>query len=224
MKPILLFFLVAQSYVAFSQAKDIDVYEKKDGDKTIVIARNIGKTDYAVTVKITSEGMDVVPSSTIDAIVPAGMMKEMATITPRPGESWSYGFEVSYKPTSPKVTQVPAAGTSRTTTTTAKQPTTVAAPQKPAAPEPKLSNANIVLYSKPGCSRCTLVKKQLTAKGIEFLEVNTQGDSPEVGNMWTQLRNNGFQGGSVTMPVVRENGQYHYNIQDLQGFVDKIKS
>ncbi len=224
MKSILLFFLLAQSFVAFSQAKEIDVYEKKEGDKTIVIARNISKTDYAVSVKITSEGMDVVPSSTIEAIIPAGMMKEMATITPRPGEAWSYGFEVSYKPTAPKVTQVPATGTTKTTTTTTKQSTSVSAPQKAAAPASELSDAKIVLYSKPGCSRCTLVKKQLTSKGIEFLEVNTQSDSPEVGNMWTQLRNNGFQGGSVTMPVVRENGRYHYNIQDLQGFVDKIKS
>ncbi len=223
MKSILLFILLAQSFVAFSQTKEIDVYEKKEGDKTIVIARNISKTDYVVSVKITSEEMDVVPSSTIEAIIPAGMMKEMATITPRAGEAWSYGFEVSYKPTTPKVTQVPATGNSRTTTTTTKQPTSVSAPQKPAAPAPNLSDANVVLYSKPGCGRCTLVKKQLTTKGIEFLEVNTQSDSPEVNNMWTQLRNNGFQGGSVTMPVVRENGRYHYNIQDLQGFVDNIK-
>ena len=222
MKSLLLFCLLAQSIVAFSQAKEIDVFEKKEGDKIIVVARNIGKTDYTVNVKITSEGMDVVPSATVEALVPAGMMKEMATVTPRPGESWSYGFEVSYKPSAGKVTPAPA-GTTKTTTTTTRQPTTLAAPQKPAAPTPELSKTNIVLYSKPGCGRCTLVKKQMTAQGIEFLEVNTQGDSPEVSNMWTQLRNNGFQGGSVTMPVVRENGRYHYNIQDLQGFVAKLK-
>ncbi|MDQ3015834.1 MAG: glutaredoxin [Bacteroidota bacterium] len=218
----ILFLLVAliHSALIHAQNKDIDVYEKKDGDKTIVIARNTSKSDYTVNLKITSEGMDIVPSANIESVVPAGMMKEMATITPRPGEAWSYGLEVSYKQSIKSIpTSTP---NTNTTTTTTKQPATLSAPKKPTAPE--LSNANIVLYSKPGCSRCSFIKKQLTSKGIEFLEVDTQSDNPEVGNMWTQLRNNGFNGGSVTMPVVRENGRYHYNIQDLQAFVDKLKS
>ena len=80
----------------FSQAQDIEVFEKKDGNKNIVIARNIGKVSYFVTVSITAKGMDVTPGMKVQAVVPAGYMKEMATLVPRPGEAWSYGYEISF--------------------------------------------------------------------------------------------------------------------------------
>lgn len=219
MKSILIaLFTLVTAFQISAQTKEIDVYEKKEGDKIIVMARNTSKSDYTVTVKINSEGMTVVPSSMVEAVVPAGKMKEMATLTPNPGEGWSYGFEVSYKQSTTKQTQP---NTVATTPGVKKELAAEANPNR--EPVAALSDAAIVLYSKPGCSRCAFAKKQLDAKGIAYLEVDTQSDSPEVANMWTQLRSNGFKGGSVTMPVIRENGRYHYDIQDLQGFISKLK-
>ena len=60
--------------------------------------------------------------------------------------------------------------------------------------------------------------------GIEYFEVNTQSTSPEVPNMWSQMRSQGFPGGSVTMPVVRVHGKYYYDIKNLQEFVSNLKS
>jgi glutaredoxin len=215
------------SIVTYAQKPDVEVYEKKEGEKVIVMARNTGKSDYNVKVIISSQGMDVSPASTVEATVPGGFMKEMAVITPRPGELWSYDYNVT-------ITQTTAKTSSKTPTTntapaspsgTPKQPSnTVQVSQSTSAPASNLSNANIILYAKPGCGRCSYAKKQLSALGIEYLEVNTQSDSPEVSNMWTEMRNQGFTGGSVTMPVMRVNGQYHYDIKDLEGFIGKLKS
>jgi len=36
------------------------------------------------------------------------------------------------------------------------------------------------------------------------------------------LRDGGFTGDSVTMPVVKVNGKLHYNIKDLTGFVNGL--
>jgi glutaredoxin len=200
-----------------AQQKDIEVFEKKDGIKNIVYARNTGKVSYLVTINITSQGMDVTPSSKAEAVVPAGFMKEMATIVPRPGEGWSYGYEVSFteyagelpKTTTPSKTDAPLTST----------PT----PAKTPAPAPELSSAPIIVYTQAGCGRCSTVKKEMNAKGISFLEVDVNSSSPEVADMWKKLRDGGFTGTSVTMPVVKVDGKLHYNIKDLMGFVAGLK-
>ncbi len=212
-------------FSAFAQKQDVEVYEKKEGDKVIVMARNTGTCDYKVKVTITSEGMDVNPSSVIEVNLPAGFMKEMATITPRPGTTWSYGYDVTITQLLTKAPATPSTPASPKAPTATKQTTsgTTTLELKEAAPVPTLSTADIILYAKPGCGRCTLVKNQFVSLGIKHEEVNTQSSSPEVANMWAQLRNQGFSGGSVTMPVIRVNGKYHYDIKNLQEFVDKLK-
>ncbi len=204
-----------------AQAKDLTVFEKKEGNANIVFARNTGKVPYLVTIRITATGMDVKPGMQVEGVVPAGHMKEMATITPRPGESWSYGYEVSYMDAS---TLPPAA--SATDANISGDPATTSGAENvvvPPAPTPALSNSDLILYTKSGCSRCTLVKKELQSKGIAFEEVDINTVSPEVNHMWSQLRAGGFTGDSVTLPVVRTKGKYHYNIKDLMGFVQGLQ-
>jgi len=223
---VLLFIGLFISFFGFSQNQDVQVYEKKEGDKVIVIARNTGKVDYAVKINITSEGMDVTPSTIVEASIPAGHMKEMATITPRPASTWSYSYDVTITQTIIKPAgKTPPTNTSPTAPS--KQPNTTSPTQpmeKSAVTTPALSDARIILYSKPGCGRCTMARNRLTSLGIEFFEVNTHSDSPEAPNMWAQMRSQGFAGGSVTMPVIRVDGKYHYDIKDLEGFISKLKT
>lgn len=209
------------SFAAGAQQKDISVFEKKDGDKNIVIARNIGKVPYLVKLDIHASGMNVDPGLKTETVVPAGFMKELATLTPMPGEAWTYGYDVSYtqytgEAASPAVTE--PASTSKipepkTNTTSAPTPSNKTA----------VDQSEIVIYSKPGCSRCAFVKKNLTDKGIKYREVDVTSGAPEVSDMWMNLRHGGFTGESVTMPVVKLKGQLHYNIKDLQAFVNCIE-
>lgn len=205
---------------SFAQKSDVEVYEKKDGNKTLIMARNTGTSEYKVKVTIKSEGMDVSPSSIVEVSLPGGFMKEMASVTPRAGELWSYSYDVAISRTVSKTTTA----TPSPTPEIQKQTTTTAAVPKTISASPVLSDASIILYAKPGCGRCTFAKKQLNNLGVAYEEVNTQSDSPEVSNMWSQLREQGFKGGSVTMPVIRVNGQYHYDIKDLESFIGKLKS
>src|SRR5687767_5371472 len=143
------FALVSFTSFTFAQKPDIEVYEKKEGDKVILMARNTGQSDYHVKITITSNGMDVVPAAVVEAKIPGGYMKEMATITPRQAVGWSYEYDVAITQTVTKTTAKPAAPT---TTTAQKPEATSAAPtQKAATLDPSLSTANIILYAKPGC-------------------------------------------------------------------------
>lgn len=221
----LLLAILLFSHSGFAQQNDIEVYEKKDGNKNIVVARNTGKTSYMVTITINATGMDVTPSTTVEAVIKGGFMKEMATLVPRPGAEWSYGYEVSfveYTGEEPKSNTAAKQNATSTKTTTTSQTGTTAKP--PVTPPPAaLTTAPIVVYSQAGCGRCSFVKKELNAKGVKFVEVDVNSTSPEVNNMWQKLRDGGFNGDSITMPVVRVDGEYHYNIKDLAGFVAGLK-
>ncbi len=204
-------FLIATS--GFTQPKDIEVFEKKDGNKNIVMARNVGKVSYLVTLTIEATGMDITPGIKVEAVVPAGYMKELATLEPRPGEGWSYGYEVSFIEYSgqlpkPSAQAVPPAAAAAATTTTSSS---------------EIADAPIIVYTQVGCGRCSFVKKEMKAKGITYKEVDVNSGTPEVNDMWMQLRQGGFTGDSVTMPVVKANGKLHYNIKDLAAFVNELQ-
>jgi glutaredoxin len=219
----LFLFLILE--ISHAQKQDIDIFEKKEGSKIIVMARNTGKVDYTVSVDVTSTGMDVAPSNKVEKIVPSGFMKEMAYLTPRTGESWEYSYDVSFVKTSGVAVTQPQTPATPEPKQTQNSPavTKPNLPPPPPTPTSNLSTADIIVYTKPGCSRCSFVKKQLTSMGITFEEYSTTSQSLEINNMWAGLRSAGFSGGSVTMPVVRAKGKYYYNIPDLQGFVDTLK-
>jgi len=204
---------------AIAQENDIEVFEKKEGNKNVVFARNTGKVDYFVSISITAKGMDVTPGIAVEAVVPAGYMKQLATLTPRPGEAWSYGYDVSYMEHTGQEVKSPSTPSAQTGSTGT--PSIGATPSP--APKAELSSAPIIVYTQVGCGRCSTVRKEMKAKGIVFEEVDVNSGSPEVNAMWKNLRDGGFTGNNVTMPVVKVNGKLHYNIKDLVGFVDGLK-
>ena len=197
-----------------AQQKDISVYEKKEGNTNIVIARNIGKVPYLVTLNIRATGMDVTPGLKAEAVVQPGYMKEVARLTPQPGVGWTYGYDVSYIQHVANTDQSP-----KTETAKGDEKGVEAAPVAEAAQiDPNL----IIVYSKPGCGRCSFVKKGLNEKGVKYKEVDVTTTDPMVNEMWKNLRDGGFSGESVTMPVVKVNGKLHYNIKDLNKFLTDI--
>ena len=215
---ILLLAAVLISGSIYAQGNDIEIFEKKDGNKNIVMARNVGKISYLVTLNIKAEGMIVSPGIEVEGVVPAGYMKELATLEPKPGVSWSYGYDVSF---------IEYRGASTTTSTNSKEAVLNSSDADVEVPIPSgqtdLSDAPIIVYTREGCSRCSFVKKEMKKNQIEFEEVDVNGGSAEADNMWKLLRDTGFTGNTVTMPVVKINGELHYNIKDLAGFIGEIK-
>jgi glutaredoxin len=205
--------LILSGTLAFAQQNDIQVYEKKEGSRANVMARNIGKVSYLVTVEITSQGMDVTPGKKVEAIVPAGHIKEMASLQPRPGESWSYSYEVSFMEftgdeSNPQMNEIGE---------------TVFEPKTADVPEVNsISASTIIVYTKPGCGRCATAKKSLDSRGVKYETVDISTGSSEANQMWKGLRESGFKGETVTMPVIRVNGNYHYNISNLSQFLQEL--
>ena len=56
----------------------------------------------------------------------------------------------------------------------------------------------VVVYTKNNCQRCRMTKRSLTAKGVDFDEVNVEDEPSAAG----RLRAMGFR----EMPVVDETG------------------
>ena len=59
----------------------------------------------------------------------------------------------------------------------------------------------IIVYSKPNCVRCEMVKRYLTDKGVKFKEIDVFKDAESL----AMLRDEGFS----QMPVVDVNGEFH---------------
>ena len=214
---VILIAAILFSGAIYAQENDIEIFEKKDGNKNIVIARNIGKISYLVKLNIEAEGMIVSPGIEVEGVVPPGYMKEMATLEPKPGVAWSYGYNVSF---------VEYKGQPSTTSNDQQEDlnqtsnSTVEIPIPPAPSE--LSSAPIIVYTREGCGRCSFIKKELKENKIDFFEVDVNDGSAEANNMWKLLRDTGFTGTTVTMPVVKINGELHYNIKDMAGLVATI--
>ena len=217
MKTGFLFVWLLLGVHVFAQQKEITVFEKKEGERTVLVARNIGKVPYLVTLNIHATGMNVIPGLKTETVVPAGYMKDLATLSPMPGEAWTYGYEVAY-------IQYTGDNTATTKDTSSDVAITTSDNKQTSSNTTSTIDKNeIVIYSKPGCSRCSFVKKNLTDKGIKFREVDVTSGAAEVNDMWMNLRHSGFTGESVTMPVVKVKGQYHYNIKDLQVLVNSVE-
>ena len=219
MKSVIVLFatlLLFQSAIA--QENDIEIFEKKEGNQNIVMARNIGKVSYLVKLNIEAEGMIVSPGLKVEAIVPPGYMKSMATLEPKPGMGWSYGYDVSFVeyagelPNSEDETSGSDPGAAANSSVEVPVPPTTTS----------VSDAAIVVYTRQGCGRCSFMKKELKKKEIKFAEVDVNSGLPEADEMWKLLRESGFTGTSVTMPVVRVNGELHYNIKDMSSFINDL--
>ena len=63
----------------------------------------------------------------------------------------------------------------------------------------------IIVYSKPNCVRCEMVKRYLNDKGVKFEEIDVFQDAEAL----AMLRDKGFS----QMPVVDVNGEFHTGFQ-----------
>ncbi len=85
------------------------------------------------------------------------------------------------------------------------------------------SLAQIKVYTMNGCGRCSSAKAFLTEKKVKFEEINTSLSDDNNGKMWAALSSKSISG-SVTMPVIDNNGEVSYSIEDLSGYLEKLAS
>ncbi|WP_111307773.1 glutaredoxin family protein [Confluentibacter sediminis] len=82
----------------------------------------------------------------------------------------------------------------------------------------------IVVFSKDGCSRCHYTTSFLLDNNIDFKLINVTKDDKQNLFMWELLKKENPIIKNLTMPVILLDGKISYNIDDLKGFVGKLKN
>jgi len=86
-----------------------------------------------------------------------------------------------------------------------------------------LFSQNIVeIYTMAGCGRCAYAISYAKENNLNYKEYSTENKKYN-SKMWSLVQNSGkFKGGSITMPVIVNQGSVSFNINDLTGFMSKI--
>ena len=80
----------------------------------------------------------------------------------------------------------------------------------------------VEIYTMPGCGRCAYTMEYVKKNNIKYIEYSTSNDDYNT-KMWELLgKTKGFNGGSITMPVVVKGGTTYFNIEKLEEFVTTL--
>jgi glutaredoxin 3 len=84
-------------------------------------------------------------------------------------------------------------------------------------PKMKQATTNVVLYTKPTCPYCLRAKALLTKKGVQFTEINVEGDDANRAEMIEK------SGGGKTVPQIFIHGTHIGGSDDLRALEDEGK-
>jgi glutaredoxin len=209
-------------YSAFAQKGTIIVEEVKSDTTIVLIGKNTSDQDQKIDFQLTSSGVKLSRKKSFSDTIPANAEIELIRMSPQPNKQWSYSYKHSHRviQKEPPVSQPPA---------THPQPADDQRKVKAISPivtEPTLSEIDpdkIIVFTKDGCGRCDASVKFLKQHHIEFEELNMKKKDNEE-ELKRYLFGSGFQGGQFTTPLIVAKGEVHYNIKDLQGFLEGLKT
>jgi glutaredoxin len=194
---ILLFF---SFFISATAQEEVEVYEKQDGNKVLLMAKNNLDEAVEVTLNVMYKGY-----TTKDVFPKVIVLKEkeeviMTTLVIPPGTQCEYGTSVSYK-------KVNKTQNKRITRTTGVQ----------------INPVKVNVFTKDDCARCAFVIEQFEKNNVVFLELNTSIAPSNNELMFEKLKEAGYKDNQIQMPVVVHKGEVFYNIKDLKAFVEKFK-
>jgi len=84
------------------------------------------------------------------------------------------------------------------------------------------SSEAIIVYTMKGCSRCEFTINYLKEHNIKYTEFPTEIESNNSA-MWSAIEKSGKPGvDKITMPVIINNGEVYFSIENLDDFVKKL--
>lgn len=185
----------------FSYAKaqdEVEVYQKEEGNKVIIMGKNNLDEEVEVTLKIDYKGYKT--SDVYPKMVTLGKKEEKAltTLTAPPNTACEYGISLSYKK---KVS-----GNKKVTRTTGIQ----------------INPVKVNVFTRDDCPRCQYVIETFDKNKVVFLELNTTIAPDNLDLMFEKLNANGYKSTQVQMPVVIYKDKIYYNIENLKEFVKQF--
>lgn len=199
MKQIIVLLFLSLSFVFNTQAADLQFNEKQVGNKKIIVCKNTSNKEYEVIFTYSSSGHTVSAASPVKYTVKAYSSADIITFTPIKGRSGSIQMNYTYKEI-----------------------------RKSRAKESVAYNSNrnfkgITVFGKNYCGRCDYLIDGLKKNNVRFQELNIDTSKGDEDLMWDKLMASGFNGKSITTPVVVVDNQVYYNIKDLPAFLARLK-
>lgn len=210
---LLLPFLLIQ-LMLFSQSTEIDIIkEEKAGDVVTYHAKNNTKESLVVEFTLEGSGFISDKGNNIKVVVKPLAKQEIATITPIPGQTASYGMGFKYY----KGNTIAASISGDT------GGPSVQKQEIPATITPDDLNSGITLFTKDGCGRCSYAVKYLKDNNIPYREVNITKNKADANVMWRSLEKAGMGSSSVQTPVIVVDGKANFQINDMKTFLSTLK-
>jgi len=183
-------------------SQDVELEEERAVNGIKLFAKNNTADELDVLLTVTYTGFITEDKSPVNKVLNPNSRIQVFTLNAPAGVSCDYNVSVSYKKVK-KATNTPSAQ-GRTTAI-------------------QMNTTKINVFTQDGCGRCEYVVKYFKDMNIPFVELNTTIHDPNQQLMFEKLKDAGFSGNSVQMPVVWQNGKLDYNIKDLTKWVKTVK-
>lgn len=85
-----------------------------------------------------------------------------------------------------------------------------------------IDSTDLIVYFKPGCSRCESFLKMLKEKGITCTSVDMSTDDPRIPQLWKDIQAQGFNGGTIHYPIIRYKGKVTWDMIDMNAFIESL--
>src|SRR6476659_589344 len=76
-------------------------------------------------------------------------------------------------------------------------------------------STDLIVFFRPGCSRCETFRMMLDENCIPYTSVDMSTDDPRIPQMWKDIQNQGFNGGTIHYPVIRHHGIVIWDMIDM---------
>ncbi len=84
-------------------------------------------------------------------------------------------------------------------------------------------STDLVVFFKPGCSRCESFRRLLEENCIQYTSVDMSTDDPRIPQMWKDIQTQGFNGGTIHYPILRHHGIVIWDMIDMKAFIEGLQ-
>ena len=188
-----------------AQKQDIEIEEERDATQIRLFAVNNTTDDLDLTFHLDISGFTINEKLPIIVVLNPNVRQYLVTLTAPKGVRCQYNSSISYKKIKKQAPSDSNAGKNTKTTGT------------------QINSTKINVFTMNGCARCAYLIKYLQDNKIPFLELNTTIHQPNNDLMFEKLKETGFKGKNVQMPVIVNKGKVDFNIKNIQEFVKSMK-
>ncbi len=198
--------------------QEVELIELRTDNEIILQGVNhFSDQSIEMILTINSVGFGLKKEEVFTKVLGPNSKLKLVTLTAKPNRDCSYSASMSYVATTKMAHKdcVAMDGEGLASKTTSRPSIEVNNPLN--------GKKGIVVYSKNGCGRCEYVVEYLRKNNIAFEDLNISINKKADQEMSEVLFASGFKGGSFMTPVITVDEEVHYNIENLQSFLEDLK-